>query len=153
MLQKIDNSIISTAKKIFIPYSRLALFIVFFWFGILKLIDVSPANPIVSDLLEKTLPFISFGQFIIFLGVWEMLIGICFLIPRCERFAILLLVPHMITTCMPLILLPQIAWQSFLVPTLEGQYIIKNLVIIALAIGIAVQLKPFGYKEEGGKYI
>jgi hypothetical protein len=33
--------------------------------------------------------------------------------------------------------------QAF-VPTLEGQYIIKNVAIIALAIGIAAQLRPYG---------
>lgn len=153
MLQHIDEKIINVMKKMFFPCARIALFVVFFWFGILKLIDVSPANPIVSDLLEKTLPFITFSQFIIVLGLWEMLIGITFLIPRFERFAIVLLVPHMITTFMPLILLPQIAWQSILVPTLEGQYIIKNLVIIALAMGIASQLKPIGGFPEERKNI
>ena len=50
----------------------------------------------------------------------------------------------MITTAGPLVLLPSETWQSFFVPTLEGQYIIKNLVIIAAAIGIAAHLHPFG---------
>ena len=148
LLCKIDNTIIFCIKKSFFPFARIALFVVFFWFGILKLIDVSPANPLVSNLLEKSLPFITFGQFIVILGIWEMLIGICFLIPRFERMAMVLLVPHMITTFMPLILLPQIAWQGFLVPTLEGQYIIKNLVIIALAMGIASHIQPYSYKTE-----
>jgi len=43
---------------------------------------------------------------------------------------------------MPLILLPQVTWSGILVPTLEGQYIIKNLAIIAAAIGIAAHLHP-----------
>lgn len=142
MFQKLDVSIISFLRKTFYPMSRVALFVVFFWFGILKLIDKSPANPLVASLLQKTLPFLTFDQFIIILGIWEMLIGLCFLIPRLERVAIALLIPHMFTTLMPLILLPQITWQSFLVPTLEGQYIIKNLALIALAIGIGAHLKP-----------
>lgn len=121
--------------------SRISLFIIFFWFGLLKIIATSPANPLVESLLTKTLPFIGFDQFIIFLGTWEMAIGIAFLIPRFERIAISILIPHMITTFMPLILLPQIGWKSFLVPTLEGQYMIKNLLIIALAINIFVFAK------------
>ncbi len=145
---KIDNVIISFMKRLLFPFSRIALFTVFFWFGILKLFDASPANTLVSDLLEKTLPFITFGHFIILLGVWEMLIGLAFLIPRMERVAIVLLIPHMITTFIPLILLPQVTWQSFFVPTLEGQYIIKNLVIIALAMGLAAHLKPFEPKHK-----
>ncbi len=59
-----------------------------------------------------------------------------------ERLVIPLLALHMITTFMPLFLLPSITWAGFFVPTLEGQYIIKNLVIIAAAIGIAAQLHP-----------
>ncbi len=72
-----------------------------------------------------------------------MIIGIAFIIPRAERLAIALLIPHMIMTALPLLFLPAMTWQGFLTPTLEGQYIIKNLVIIALAMGIATHLHPF----------
>lgn len=123
-------------KKITVPLSRISLFIIFFWFGALKLIDASPANPLVDALLNKTLLFIEFDQFIIFFGIWEMIIGITFLIPKAEKIAIGLLIPHMITTIMPLFLLPDVTWQNFLVPALEGQYIIKNILIIALAVNI-----------------
>ena len=121
--------------------SRVAIFIIYFWFGFLKLFDLSPANPLVESLLNKTLPFIGFNQFIVFLGIWEMIIGITFLIPKLERIAISLLIPHMITTFMPLILLPSIAWKSFLTPTLEGQYMIKNILIVALVVNIVSQAK------------
>lgn len=147
MLEKIDRQIIAKISAAFPFVARFALFTVFFGFGILKLFDASPANPLVENLLHTTLPFIGFNEFIIGLGIFEMLIGISFAIPRLERLAILLLVPHMITTAMPLFLLPAIAWSSFAVPTLEGQYIIKNLVIIALAMGIASQLKPWHFKK------
>lgn len=76
-----------------------------------------------------------------------MIIGITFLIPRFERLAIALLIPHMIMTTMPLFLLPAITWLSFMTPTLEGQYIIKNLVIIALAIGVAAHLTPMSHEK------
>lgn len=134
--------ITETFKRFSLPLSRASIFIIFFWFGSLKLINESPANPLVGSLLNKTLPFIGFNQFIIFLGIWEIIIGVVFLIPKAERIAIILLIPHMITTFMPLIFLPGVAWKSFLVPTLEGQYIIKNLLIIALAVNIASSIKP-----------
>ncbi len=146
LIENIDLFLVQTIRKWSVSCARIALFIVFFWFGILKLFYTSPANPLVEHLLAKTLPFITFNHFIIFLGVWEMLIGITFLIPRLERLAILLLIPHMFTTVMPLFLLPSITWQGFLTPTLEGQYIIKNLVIIALAMMVAAQLQPFKEK-------
>ncbi|TSC83171.1 MAG: hypothetical protein G01um101419_178 [Parcubacteria group bacterium Gr01-1014_19] len=146
-LEKVDKEVIHKISAAFPTCSRLALFVVFFGFGVLKLFDASPANPLVENLLQKTLPFLTFNQFIIILGVWEMMIGVAFLIPHLERLAIFLLVPHMITTVMPLILLPTVTWNPFPVPTLEGQYIIKNLVIIALAMGIASQLKPWQFKK------
>lgn len=121
--------------------SRISIFIIYFWFGFLKLIDSSPANPMVESLLNKTLPFVSFDQFIIFLGLWEMVIGIIFLIPKMEKAAITIFALHTATTLMPLLLLPTMAWKSFLVPTLEGQYMIKNLITIALALNIVSQTK------------
>ncbi len=130
-------------KKEYIAFifAHFALFVVFVWFGSLKFFDLSPANPLVESLLKETLPFISFKAFIMFLGAWEVLIGLLFIIPKMEKVALILLIPHMITTIMPLFLLPDIAWQGFLVPTLEGQYIIKNIVIIGLAASMFADLK------------
>ena len=122
--------------------SRISIFAIYFWFGFLKLIDASPANPLVESLLNKTLPFISFSQFIIFLGVWEMVVGVFFLIPKLEKAAIIIFALHTITTLMPLFLLPIVAWKGFFVPTLEGQYMIKNLITIALVVNIISQAKP-----------
>jgi len=127
-------------KKTILYFSRFSLFVVFFWFGLLKVIGLSPANALVkglySDTLSKTLTFLPFSQFIIVFGIFEMIIGLLFLIPRFKRLALILLGLHMITTFMPLFLLPKMTWQGFLVPTLEGQYILKNLVIISLALMI-----------------
>ncbi len=141
-LSRMDGAIISFFKKMGMPVARIALAVVFFWFGILKVVGESPASPLVASLLEKTLPFITADQFIFWLGIYEMIVGLAFLIPHCERFAIFLLLPHLVTTTMPLILLKPITWQSPFIPTLEGQYIIKNLLIIATAIGIASHLEP-----------
>ncbi|MSU74981.1 MAG: hypothetical protein EXS55_00470 [Candidatus Magasanikbacteria bacterium] len=137
-----DHTIIRFLKKYNGPLARTAIFIVFFWFGALKIIGQSPANPLVADLLTKTLPFITFNTFIILFGIFEMIIGALFLIPNAERVAILFLVVHMITTILPLILLRSVTWNGFLIPTLEGQYIIKNIAIIALAAGVAAHLHP-----------
>jgi uncharacterized membrane protein YkgB len=123
-----------------VPFARLALFVVYFWFGLLKLVGVSPAGPLVVALWQKTIPFIPLHAFMMLFASYEMLIGVLFLIPRLERLAIGLLLLHVSTTVLPLILLPGIVWQMFLVPSLEGQYIIKNIVIIALALSIGASL-------------
>ncbi len=147
MFSKFDLVLIKYAEKIFPILSRLSIFLVYFWFGILKVVNASPASPLVIELMRATLPsYITPESFLIFFGYFEMLIGLAFLIPGLERWAIGLLIPHMIMTALPLILLPTVAWTSFLVPTLEGQYIIKNLVIIALASGIGSQIKPWNKK-------
>lgn len=140
--EQVDIFLIKFAKTLALPLSRFSLFVVFFWFGFLKIVGESPANLLVNNLLQETLPFVSFEQFILFFGLYEMAIGVIFLWPKGNRVAIALLFPHMITTFLPLLLLPSITWSRFFVPTLEGQYIIKNLVIISLAIFIASFTKP-----------
>lgn len=143
LLENIDIKIINFFRKISMPMSRFALFTVFFWFGALKVIGMSPASGVVKDLFYRTMPIINFDTFLILFGLFECLIGILFLIRGAERIVIPLLFIHMITTFMPLFLLQQTMWSGFLVPTLEGQYIIKNLVIIATAIGVVAHLHPF----------
>ncbi|MCC7432647.1 hypothetical protein IT412_03930 [Candidatus Peregrinibacteria bacterium] len=143
ILEKLDHQIIKHSGMHFTTVGRLALFIVYFWFGLLKVLGLSPASPLVAALLEKTIPFLTPDQFIFYFGLLEMLIGLLFLIPRLSRVVIAILVLHLITTAGPLFLLPQITWQGFLIPTLEGQYIIKNLLIIATAMGIVGGLKPW----------
>lgn len=149
-LEKIDSRLINTFRICSIPFARFALFTVFFWFGILKIIGTSPANPMVADLMHATLPFMTWEIFIVLFSIYEVIIGISFIIPRFERIAIALLIPHIIMTSLPLIFLPAMTWQGFLTPTLEGQYIIKNLLIIAVAMGIAAHAHPFAKGGDSG---
>lgn len=142
-IQELDYGVINFAKKAHPYFARFALFVVYFWFGILKILDTSPANPLVMQLQEKTLPFLTFHQFIIFFSLYEMLIGILFLFSKFDRLTIILFIAHMVTTLMPLVFLPEVAWQGFMTPTLEGQYMIKNLVLIALVLNIGANLKPW----------
>ncbi|MGV8142109.1 MAG: hypothetical protein ACP5NS_00565 [Candidatus Pacearchaeota archaeon] len=118
---------------------RFSVAIIFIWFGFLKVIDYSPA----TEIVKQTVYWFNPGWFIPFLGWWEVVIGLCFLSRRLLRVGIALLVPQMLGTFLPLILLPEITFQtgSFLLPTLEGQYIIKNLVIIAAAMVIGATVR------------
>lgn len=141
-IQSIDGGIIGFCRKISIPLARIGLFIVFFWFGALKIVGASPAGPLVQALFERTVPFMGFGTFMFAFGLFEMLIGVLFLIKGLERIVIPMLFLHMTTTFMPLFLVPEATWSGFLVPTLEGQYIIKNVLIIAAAVAVAAHLHP-----------
>jgi len=140
-LHNIDVKIIHFFRRISIPAARFGLFVIFFWFGLLKVLGLSPATALVQDLFTQTISFMDFSTFIILFGLFECLIGILFVIRGLERVVIPLLLIHMVMTFLPLFVLPSLTWSGFLVPTMEGQYIIKNLVIIAAAIGIASHLR------------
>ena len=146
--KSIDVRLIHFFRKVSIPAARISLFVVFFWFGLLKVIGLSPASGLVQRLFENSIPFVPFSAFLIGFGLFECLIGILFLIKGAERIVIPLLLIHMITTFGPLVLLPSETWQRLFVPTLEGQYIIKNLVIIAAGIALAAHLHPIGYQKK-----
>ncbi len=142
LIQKFDLGIINHLRELEVPLARTAIFIVYFWFGLLKLLGLSPAGPLVQALFQKTIWFMQFPTFYFFFSLFEMTIGIIFLIRGWERLAIFLLGLHLLTTILPLFFLPQIAWQGFLVPTLEGQYIIKNILIVAVAVVVGSKLVP-----------
>lgn len=146
-IQSIDLHLIHFFRKYSIPMARFGIFVVFFWFGILKVLELSPAGPLVETLFHQTITFMSFDTFYLLFGLFEMLIGILFLIKGAERVVMPLLLFHMVTTIMPLFVLPEESWQGFMIPTLVGQYIIKNIVIIACAMGIASHLHPLKIKS------
>lgn len=143
LIAKFDRVVINDLRKLEVPLARTAIFIVYFWFGALKVIGASPAGPLVHELFKKTMPLpIPFPTFYVCFALFEMAIGVIFLIRGWERLAILLLTAHLITTAMPLVFLPDITWQGFLAPTLEGQYIIKNILIVAAAVVIGSKMVP-----------
>lgn len=139
-LPSIDMHLIHFFRRYYEYMARTALFVVYVWFGVLKMIGLSPAGPLVNNLLSHTMPFISPETFMICFGAFEVLIGVLFIIKGFERVVIPFLFLHLITTLLPLFILPQVAWVSPFVPTMEGQYIIKNLLVIACAMGIASHL-------------
>ena len=131
-------------------FNRIALAVVFIWFGFLKIIHASPAEPLVKHLHEVTLvKFIPVNTFVVLLGCIECVIGLLWLIPRFTKAAIVLFALQMFTTFLPLFYLPRDTWQHSFVLTLEGQYIVKNLVLLASAATIV-----FVYiQEKKGKII
>jgi uncharacterized membrane protein YkgB len=147
-LPTIDLRLIRAFRMISPTVSKIAFFIVFFWFGILKVFGWSPAGPLVTELLNRTMPFFGAAGFMIAFGLFECLIGLLFLFPKTERIVFPLLVLHMGTTFMPLILLPTVTWHAPFIPTLEGQYIIKNVVLIALAMAMAADMKPMAKERK-----
>jgi uncharacterized membrane protein YkgB len=120
---------------------RWAIAILYLWFGGLKLINASPA----ADLVVRTVFWLPPRTALIFIGSWELLIGtgLLFTHPMVLRATLFLLWLQIAGTFQVFFLLPEEAFQrgNPLLPTLEGQYAIKNLVLIAagLVIGSTVR--------------
>jgi uncharacterized membrane protein YkgB len=114
---------------------RLGLGLVFVWFGALKLVPgLSPAE----ELVRNTIYFVDPDLFLPVLAIWEVLIGLGLIVGRFMRVTLLLLFLQMPGTALPLLLLPEVCWTVFPYGlTLEGQYIIKNLVLIGAGLVLA----------------
>ena len=127
-----------------LTFLRIALAVIFLWFGALKLVPgLSPAE----DLAGRTIEALTFGSVpaaiaLPVLALWEVAIGVGLLLDRWMRVTLLLLFVQMLGTVTPLFLFPDETWVRFpLVPTLEGQYIIKNVVLAAAAIVLGATVR------------
>ncbi len=111
---------------------RVALGVIFFWFGALKLVPgLSPAE----DLVRNTIFFIDPNVFQPVLAVWEMVIGLGLITGLFMRATLLLLFLQMPGTALPIFITPEAVFTMFPFGlTIEGQYIVKNLALITAAI-------------------
>ena len=115
---------------------RISVGIIFFWFGVLKFFPrLSPAE----DLAARTIAALSFGIVkpavsVPLIATWECLIGLSLITGQFVRIALVTMFAHMCGTVTPLVLFPHETWTH--VPyaaTLEGQYILKNMVLVSAA--------------------
>lgn len=144
-IAEFDHFLIQTLNRFSLPVLRLSLGVIFIWFGALKPLGDSPAN----DVIIKTVYWFDPDIFIPILGFWEIAIGICLLVNPLTRLGLFLLALQMPGTFLPLILRPEICFVD--IPfnlTLEGQYIIKNLVLIGAAIVVGSRLVPLAAKKN-----
>jgi len=142
-LEAFDLRLITWLRHNYLWIARVALFVVFFWFGVLKVLGLSPAGELAEELTARTIGAQYFDGLFLALSLVECLIGVLFLFPKAIRVVLPLLLLHMVLVCSPLVLLPDMTWSALFVPTLEGQYIIKNIALVALALGVAASTKPF----------
>lgn len=121
-------------EKHSINLMRCALAIIYIWFGALKIFGMSPAG----DLVEQTVYWFKPEIFVPVLGFCEVIIGFGLLIKRFIPYTIVLILLHMSATLFPVFILKTSCFDAFpYCPTLVGQYIIKNLVLIAGALVVA----------------
>ena len=141
---RIDKRITNWMASYGILVLRVSLGVVFFWFGILKFFPgLSPAQ----DLAARTIAIITFGVIpsttsVFLLAIWECVIGLGLIFGVFMRATLLLLFLQMLGTITPIFFFPhEVFTQIPYAPTLEGQYIIKNLVLISAGIVIGATVR------------
>ena len=150
-LETVDRRITGWLGGHGVMLSRLSLGLVFLWFGALKFVPGwSPA----AELATRTLQAATFGLVppewgLPILAAWESLIGLGLLSGKFLRITLLLLAVQMVGTLLPLVLFPSETFLVFpLAPSLEGQYIIKNLVLISAAAVVGATVRGRGLAPE-----
>jgi len=138
----VDEQMVRFMRAYGIRFIRLSLAVVFIWFGLLKVVGKSP----VADLVARTVYWVRPELFVPFLGIWEIVIGLGLLLRRALRLTLLLFWLQLAGTFLVIVLRPDIAFQGGnpLLLTTEGEFVIKNLVLIAsgLVVGSTVRTVP-----------
>ena len=127
--------------------ARWSLGLVFLWFGAIKFVPgLSPADGLATRTIETlTLGLVEPWLSRPTLAAWECLIGLGLLSGVWLRATLLLLALQMLGTLTPLAIFPGETWSRFPVaPTLEGQYIIKNVVLVAAALVVGATVRGGG---------
>ena len=138
---RFDELLLNSLRRWSITALRLALGSVFLWFGALKIFGRSP----VASLIQETYSFMPISMFVLVLGVWEMVIGTGIILKRALRCVLILLGVHLIGTFTSIWFNPRVFFVQG-VPfclTVDGEFVIKNLVLITAALVIAgYEVKP-----------
>lgn len=142
--EKVDPVIRGWMQRYGLLLLRISVGLVFFWFGFLKFFPgLSPAQ----DLAVRTISTATFGLIsepiiINGLALWEVLIGLGLISGKFMRETLLLLFLQMPGTFLPVFLFPnEVFTQIPYAPTLEGQYIFKNFVLISAGLVLGGALK------------
>ena len=128
---------------------RISIGIVFVWFGALKLVPgLSPAEPLIRAAYDF-LPAALMSPFLLMIAVLEIVIGLGFISGKFQRLTVLLLLAQMGGAMSPIILAPDRMWHSFpFVFTLEGQYVVKDIILISAGLVIGATVRGGGLTSD-----
>ncbi len=146
-LEHVDARLTKWMARYGVTLLRVSLALVFLWFGTLKFFPgLSPAESLATRTMERlTGGAMGHDLALRALATWEVLIGLGLLFGKFMRIVLALLVLQMLGTLMPLILFPDEVFERFpFVLTLEGQFIIKNAVLISAAIVLGSTVRGGG---------
>ena len=143
MFHTIDRRLTRWLAEHGLTILRTSIGIIFIWFGVLKFWPgLSPADQLATDTMDKlTFGLISHDVARVLLAILETAIGIWLLTGKFMRLTLLTLIFQMVGAATPLFLFPELTWSRPLVPTIEGQYILKNLIVVSAALTIGATVR------------
>ena len=136
---RLDERVLTVLRRISLPVLRISLAVIFVWFGALKVLGVSPA----TELVAGTVYLVDPAWFVPVLGIVEVAIGLGLLLNRLLRLVLLLFAGLMAGTLLTFGMLPDIVFEGRnpLLLTVEGGYVIKNVVLLAAGLVVASSLR------------
>jgi uncharacterized membrane protein YkgB len=137
-----DARVRKTLSTVGLVALRVSVGLVFVWFGLLKVFDVSP----VSDLVTQTVYWFDPDGVVLALGIVEVVVGSLLLVGKWLRLALALFAAQMIGTFLVFFVLPEVAFRNGnpLLLTVEGEFVVKNLVLLAAGIVVGAGVRPVG---------
>jgi putative oxidoreductase len=139
IVPEVERRVSGAVRPFSLPLLRISLGIVFVWFGGLKVADVTP----VGDLVAGTVPFLDRTWFVPALGLAEVVMGLALIVGRWLTVVCVVLVAHLCGTFLLLVMQPELAFQDGnpLLLTTIGEFVVKNVVLIASALVLAARLR------------
>lgn len=132
-------------------FIKICIGLVYLWFGGLKFFpELSPAEGLATDTISQlTLGILPANVSIIMLAALEVGIGIFFLLNIHPKKVAFVTLGHLLCTFTPLFFFNEISFNGYpIFLTLVGQYIIKNLIIVAALLSIIKEKPPAQQKTK-----
>ncbi len=149
VLDRLDEKAIWLMSRYGILALRISLGVIFVWFGVLKVIGDSP----VYDLVASTVYLVPPELFVPFLGFWEIAVGLGLLTGLALRMTLIFFLLQMAGTFLVLVVKPEVAFQGLnpLLLTTEGEFVVKNIVLISGALVVGSTIRRRELKDGGGR--
>ena len=146
-LQRFDRAATGVARRLGVTALRIALGIVFIWFGALKVADASPVAGLVGDMV----PFLDDRAAVVLMGVLEIAVGIGLITGWMIRLTLGLFFAQMLGTFLVLVAEPDLSFEGGnpLRLSVLGEFVVKNLVLLTAGLVVAAATIPRAEGDEG----
>lgn len=148
---RFDRGVIGITRRYSLLILRISLGVVFIWFGALKVFDASP----VAELVAETLSFLPPRTAVLVLGIVEVIIGLGLLTGWAIRVTLLLFFVQMAGTFLIAVIRPDLVFEDGnpLLLTVLGEFLLKNLVLIAGGLAIVATVPRVAGREDPGQML